>query len=84
MGLLKVVGTKKVWCQINEDTMKLKEVNTYLMFRNVELFRTEVNKRIACYYKERIERLENVMKDANAEMQKILLEMAEIGIEMGI
>lgn len=84
MGLIKKVGEKKVWCQINEDTMKLQSVNEYLIVRDIDYFKTEVNKWVARYYAERIERIENILKDANAEMQKILLEMAELGIEMGI
>lgn len=84
MGLIKKIGEKKVWCQINEDTMKLQSVNEYLIVREIDYFKSEVNKWVARYYAERIERIENIVKDANAEMQDILLEMAEIGIEMGI
>ena len=80
MGLIKKVGEKKVWCQINEDTMKLQPVNEYLIIREIDYFKSEVNKWVARHYAERIEYLERVVNEANAEMQKILLEMAEMGI----
>ena len=80
MGLIKKVGEKKVWCQINEDTMKLQPVNEYLIIREIDYFKSEVNKWVASHYAERIEYLERVVNEANAEMQKILLEMAEMGI----
>ena len=80
MGLLKVVGKKKVWCQINEDTMKLQEVNVYAMVMLIDYFKSEVKKCVARHYAERIEYLDRVVREANEEMQKILLEMAEVGI----
>lgn len=80
MGLIKKVGERKVWRQINEDTMKLQSVNEYLMFRDIDYFKSEVNKWVARHYAERIAYLEYTIKEANEEMQKILLEMAEMGI----
>lgn len=84
MGLIKKVGEKKVWCQINEDTMKLQSVNEYLIVREIDYFKTEVNKWVARHYADKIACLEHNIKIANEEMQKVLREMAEIGIEMGI
>ena len=80
MGLLKVVGTKKVWCQINEDTMKLQEVNVYIMIMLLDFFREEVNKWVARHYRLKIESLEDRVKRANEELQRVLLEMIEMGI----
>ena len=80
MGLLKVVGTKKVWRQINEDTMKLQEVNVYIMVMLLDFFREEVNRWVARYYRLKIESLEDRIKRANEELQRVLLEMTEMGI----
>ena len=57
MGLLKVVGKKKVWCQINEDTMKLQEVNVYAMVMLLDYFREEIDKWIVRHYRLKIESL---------------------------
>ena len=80
MGLLKVVGKKKVWCQINEDTMKLQEVNVYAMVMLLDYFREEINKWVARHYRLKIESLEDRIKRANEELQRIVLEMVEMGI----
>lgn len=80
MGLLKVVGTKKVWRQINEDTMKLQEVNVYIMVMLLDFFREEVNRWVARHYRLKIESLEDRIKRANEELQRVLLEMTEMGI----
>lgn len=80
MGLIKKVGERKVWCQINEDTMKLQSVNEYLIFRDIDYFKSEVNKWVTRHYAEKIAYLENTIKEANEKMQKVLREMAEMGI----
>lgn len=80
MGLLKVIGTKKVWCQVNEDTMKLQEVNVYAMVMVIDFFKAEVNKWVARHYRLKIESLEDRVKRANEELQRVLLEMVEMGI----
>lgn len=80
MGLLKVVGTKKVWCQINEDTMKLQEVNVYIMVMLLDFFKEEVNRWVTRHYRLKIESLEDRIKRANEELQRVLLEMTEMGI----
>ena len=80
MGLLKVVGTKKVWRQINEDTMKLQEVNVYIMVMLLDFFREEVNKWVARHYQLKIESIEDRIKRANEELQRVILEMTEMGI----
>ena len=80
MGLLKVVGKKKVWCQINGDTMKLQEVNVYAMVMLLDYFREEINKWVARHYRLKIESLEDRIKRANEELQRIVLEMVEMGI----
>lgn len=80
MGLLKIVGTKKVWCQINEDTMKLQEVNVYVMVMLIDYFKEEVNKCVARHYRLKIESIEDRLKRANEDLQRTLLEMVEMGI----
>lgn len=80
MGLLKVVGTKKVWCQINEDTMKLQEVNVYIMVMLLDSFKEEVNKWVERHYKHQIENIEYNIQYENKRLNRILLEMTEMGI----
>ena len=80
MGLLKIVGTKKVWCQINENTMKLQEVNVYVAIMPISYFKEEVNKCVARHYRLKIENIEDKLKRANEELQRTLLEMIEMGI----
>ena len=80
MGLLKVIDRKKVWCQINEDTMKLQEVNVYLMVMPISYFKEEVNKWVERYYKSQVENVEYAIQYANEKLKRILLEMIEMGI----
>lgn len=75
MGLLKIVDTKKVWCQTNKGTMELQEVNVYAMVMLIDYFKEEVNKYVARYYRIKIEDLECEIKRANEELQRMLLEM---------
>lgn len=80
MGLLKVIGTRKVWRQINEDTMKLQEVNVYIMVKPIDYFKKEVDKWVERYYKLQIEKVEDDIQYANEKLKRILLEMVEMGI----